>query len=219
MKKMRGIAFIGGEGPPASALKEIAGQADILVAADWGLVAAEDAGLTVDWVVGDMDSLGEELGRLDSYPQDRVLRYPPDKDHSDTELALALLRQQGCDEIWLAGGGGGRIDHLFAIRLLFEGDNPPDRWFTAKEEIHCVKEGKTLDMGFPPSSKDRPVSVFPLGAGPWQAESHGLKWPLDGLAWESSSGGLGLSNAAEQGAFQIRSIRGRFLLVMALKKV
>ena len=226
---MLGIAIIGGKGPPSKALKEIALRADVLVAADSGLIAAEEAGLTPDWIVGDMDSLKEasadDLARLDKYPQDRVLRYPEDKDHTDTELALSLLREQGCDEIWLLGGGSdgtrenNRIDHIFALRSLFERPSPPARWYTANEEIHCLEEGKTLTAIRTPGS---PVSVFPLyaglhpcGQGPgglWQAESTGLKWPLDGLVWKI--GDYGLSNVTLSNSFSIRSIKGRFLVIM-----
>ena len=211
---MLGIAIIGGEGPPPQALKKIACQAGILVAVDSGLIAAEEAGLKPDWIVGDMDSLAGEAGglaRLDKYPPDRVIRHPPDKDRTDTELALNLLRDKGYDEIWLAGGGGGRTDHIFAILALFERESPPDRWFTANEEIRCLNEGKTLNAELPPDSL---VSVFPLGSGPWQAESSGLKWPLNGLIWERGS--FGLSNVAVDGFFEIRSVQGRFLVCMSL---
>ena len=203
----------GGEGPGRETLREIAGQADMFAAADSGLAAAEDAGLSPNWVLGDMDSL-EDPGRLEKYPPERVLRYPPDKDFTDTELAVTLLREKGCDEIWLAGGGGGRIDHFFAIRSLFERKTPPDRWFTANEEISCLREGRTLDAALPAGSL---VSVFPLGAGPWEAKSAGLKWPLDGLSWDR--GGFGLSNVAAEGPFQIRSIQGRFMVIWALRYI
>jgi thiamine pyrophosphokinase len=224
---LRGIVVTGGEGPPSEALREIARGADLLAAADSGLAAAEEAGLNPDWVLGDMDSL-DDPARLGKYPAERVIRYPPEKDFTDTELALALLREKGCDEIWLAGGGGGRTDHLFAIFSLFERSQtvaqtvaatilaaegspppkPPDRWFTANEEIRCLREGRALDAALPPGSL---VSVFPLGAGPWAAESSGLKWPLDGLAWDR--GGFGLSNEVVEGAFRIRSVHGRFMVI------
>ena len=214
---MLGIAIIGGEGPPPELLKEIA-CAELIVAADSGLIAAEEAGLAPDWIVGDMDSLAsargaspDQLGRLEKYPPDRVLRYPVDKDHTDTELALFLLKEKGCDEIWIAGGGGGRTDHIFGIYALFERQDPPDRWFTRNEEIRCLKEGKTLTARLPPGSF---ISVFPLGAGPWEAESSGLKWPLDGLAWKR--GDIALSNVAIDGPFEIRSVRGRFLVFLVL---
>ena len=236
---MRGIVITGGEGPGPEALREIAGEADLLAAADSGLVAAEEAGLKPDWVLGDMDSLGEMVSRdsearLGKYPPERVIRYPPEKDYTDTELAIALLCEKGCDEIWIAGGGGGRTDHLFAIRSLFEREpsaetrqgrgsppapsaetrqgrgSPPDRWFTRNEEIRCLREGDALEAALPAGSL---VSVFPLGRGPWAAESRGLKWPLDGLGWERGSGGLGLSNVVVEGPFRVRSVQGRFMVI------
>ena len=210
---MLGIAFIGGEGPPPETIKEIARGADLLVAADCGLIACEGAGLAPDWIVGDMDSVAGEAGparppRLEKYPPERVIRYPCDKDHTDTELAINLLREKGCGEIWLSGGGGGRTDHLFALLSLFERENSPDRWYTANEEIRFLGEGRAINT----LSKSY-ISVFPLGSGPWEAKSRGLKWPLDGLAWER--GGFGLSNLAEDGHFELRSLRGRFMVIIS----
>ena len=207
---MRGIAFVGGEGPGPAALKKIVRGAELLVAADSGLMAMEEAGLKPHWIVGDMDSLDDQA-RLEKYPAAMVLRFPAEKDFTDTELALNLLKEKGCGEIWVAGGGGGRLDHLFAIRALFEREVSPDRWFPGCDEIRCLREGELLCAALPRGSL---VSVFPLGERPWQAESSGLKWPLRGLAWEK--GGLGLSNAALEGPFEIRPVRGRFLVIMPL---
>ena len=209
---MRGIAFIGGESPGPQVLKEIARGADLLVAADSGLIICEGAGLTPDWILGDMDSL--DLARLDKYPPERVLRYPADKDFTDTELALIHLREKGCDEVWIAGGGGGsRLDHVFAIRSLFEREDGPDKWFPGKDEICCVREGTVLSAELAPGSL---VSVFPLrsclGEEGWEAESSGLKWPLKGLAWKAGS--FGVSNVAMEGPVEIRSVRGRFMVFL-----
>jgi thiamine pyrophosphokinase len=213
---MRGIAFIGGEGPPPEYCRRLldpAGPAGprapvLIVAADSGLTAAEAAGLRPDWVLGDMDSLGD-LSRLDAYPPERVLRYPPDKDYTDTELALGLLRERGCDEFWLIGGGGGRLDHLLALFSLFERRPCPSRWISAGEDVYALESPGELGWDGPPDSL---VSVFPLGAGPWEAESAGLSWPLGGLSWER--GFFGLSNSTKSGSFRLRARRGRFLVVL-----
>jgi len=205
---LKGIAIIGGEGPKSGTLKKLAEQADLIVAADSGLVACEEAGIVPDWIVGDMDSLGDPR-RLEKYPAEKVIRHRSDKDLSDTELALSLLWDKGCGEIWLAGGGGGRTDHLLAICALFERERAPDRWFTSGEEIRCLKEGQTLSVSAAIGSI---VSIFPLGRGPWQAESSGLKWPLNGVAWES--GCFSLSNAAEKSPLELRSKKGNFLLIV-----
>jgi thiamine pyrophosphokinase len=225
---MRGIAFIGGEGPGPELSRRLpdmglppltrdppaegspAGAPVLIAAADSGLAAAEAAGLRPDWVLGDMDSL-EDLSRLDAYPRERVLRYAAEKDHTDTELALRLLREKGCGEIWLIGGGGGRLDHLLAIRSLFEREPCPSRWITAGEDVYCVNSPDETRWSGPPGSL---VSVFPLGAGPWELESAGLKWPLAGLPWDR--GFFGLSNVADTGSFRLRVRRGRFLVVLPL---
>jgi thiamine pyrophosphokinase len=207
---VRGIGFIGGEGPGAKLSAALAGDAGLIAAADSGLVAAEAAGFRPDWIVGDMDSL-DDLRRLDAYPPDRVIRHRPDKDDTDTELLLSLLWEKGCDEIWLVGGGGGRTDHLLAIQALFERDRSPDRWITAAEDIRQVREELTLTMA--PKSL---VSVFPLGTGPWEAESRGLQWSLAGLPWKR--GFFGISNVVVEGDFSIRALRGRFLVIMPFKK-
>jgi len=206
---LTGIAITGGEGPIGEALKKLAKQADLIIAADSGLIACEEAGIAPDWIVGDMDSLDDQK-RLEKYPPERVIRYPYDKDHSDTELALSLLWEKGCGEVWLAGGGGGRTDHLLAIRSLFERQKAPDRWFAGGEEIFRLTEGQTRLAS---AAIGGVVSVFPLGAGPWQAESAGLKWPLDGVAWES--GGFSLSNVAEKSPFELRSKKGEFMVIVS----
>ena len=123
---MRGLAIIGGEGPNPQQLKKIALGMDLIAAADSGLIAAEKAGIDPNWIIGDMDSLEEHTGDalkfLAGYPKDHVLTYPREKDYTDTELAINFLKEKGCKEITIAGGGGGRIDHLLAVYYLFEKD-------------------------------------------------------------------------------------------------
>jgi len=242
MGKRLGIAFAGGEGPEPAALRRLLagagclagaeGERPLLAAADSGLLLAEAAGLRPDWVVGDMDSLGGE-GRLLGYPPGRVVRHPADKDFSDTELALELLWREGCGEVWIAGGGGGRMAHVFAIRDLFERERFPSRWLTAREDIRCIDSGGAASggAGFGAAAgagfangaaaggsalalelgRGASVSVFPVGLGPWSAESRGLKWPLGEARWER--GLFGLSNEALGGPAEIRAGQGRFLIV------
>jgi thiamine pyrophosphokinase len=227
MVRILGLAFTGAEGPEGETVQKLLEEAErrserlIIAAADSGLEAAERAGVRPGWIVGDMDSLSDP-GRLDMYPQDRVLRYGEDKDYTDTELAFSLLLERGAEEIWLAGGGGGRADHLFAIRALFERECCPSRWITAGEDMFCLDEGQCLSRSLPPGSL---VSVFPLGEGPWRALSRNLKWPLDNLSW--NRGFFGVSNRAEalpaeDGAAHtvrigIHAEQGRFLAILPLE--
>jgi thiamine pyrophosphokinase len=205
-----GIIFTGGEGPPSKLIKQLLEEANspLLIAADSGLLAAENAGLLPDWVIGDMDSLND-ISRLAALPPERVIRTPRDKDYTDTELAFSHAVKQGCDEIWIIGGGGGRIDHLFGIRSLFERDIFPIRWVTDNADIRCIEAKSEICCCL---EKGAIVSVFPLGAGPWRAASSGLKWPLNGVSWDR--GFFGLSNIAVNGEFSIVAETGRFMIIL-----
>jgi len=210
-----GIIFTGGEGPQPETLKRLVGDhltGAFVVAADSGLAAAEDAGIKPGCVTGDMDSVND--ARLEAYPADCVIRHKPDKDYTDTELALRIVVEKGCDEIWIIGGGGGRVDHLFAIRSLFERDVFPCRWITDTADMYCIDADTRRNTLFRRVEKDAPVSVFPLGSGPWEVESGGLKWPLKGLPWDR--GFFGLSNVAPEGEFYIKTEKGRFLVILPL---
>jgi thiamine pyrophosphokinase len=214
MQNKLGIIFTGAEGPPPQRLKRLlegsAVEGALLVAADSGLILAEAAGLRPDWVVGDMDSLGSDT-RLDSYPPEKIVRHAVEKDFTDTELALALLWEKGCDEACIAGGGGGRIAHLLGIRDLFERERFPRRWITAAEDIYCIEGGATANLKLT-LKQGSVVSVFPLGGGPWKAASTGLKWPLDNVHWER--GLYGLSNVALAPEMNVSVKQGRFMIII-----
>jgi len=216
MNKKLGIVFTGGEGPEPQTLRGLLGDlADgraLIVAADSGLALAQAAGIKPDWIVGDMDSL-DNGERLNHYPKERVICYPVDKDYTDTEIALSLLWEKTCKDAWIVGGGGGRLDHLFGIRDLFERERYPSRWITANEDIYCVdggdEENGCLKLAV---TQGKLVSVFPLGGGPWKAQSKGLKWELDGVHWER--GLFGLSNVATSDEIEINVKQGRFMVIL-----
>ena len=201
-----GIAFIGGKAPPPFVCKEIAKSADIIVAADSGLISAERAGVSPHWIVGDMDSL-DTLKRLEAYPKERILVYAKDKDYTDTELALGLLWEKGCTWTALVGGGGGRTDHILALHSLFERTPCANRWITNQEDMYALGCGQTLQLEPQIGSI---VSVFPLGEAPWRIKSSGLKWPLDALRWDK--GFFSISNIALS-TLSLESIEGRFLII------
>jgi thiamine pyrophosphokinase len=205
-----GVAFIGSLAPPPVLCKGLCTNAGLVVAADAGLVTAEKAGVRPDWIVGDMDSLPDP-SRLDRYPPERVRRFPRDKDLLDTEIALNLLWDEGYEDIVLIGGGGGRLDHLLALRALFDRPRCPRRWVTDAEDIHAVEEPEVLELFLPVNTV---VSVLPAANGPWKASSAGLKWPLDRV--RIADGWVGVSNVACEKRVLFRAECGRFLVMHPL---
>jgi thiamine pyrophosphokinase len=89
-----------------------------VIAADSGLHHAQDGGWPVDLVIGDLDSVDpERLARAQAAGA-RLERHPAAKAATDLELALDTARDRGVQRIVVAGGHGGRTDHLLANVLL-----------------------------------------------------------------------------------------------------
>lgn len=208
---VNGVLFVGGAGPDPAAVADDIAEADVVAAADQGLARAIAMGIEPDFVLGDFDSL-DDTTLLDRFPPDRVLRFPTDKDETDAEIGLRLLAARGCDRVTLAGGGGGRLDHLLAIAALFDRDRPPRRWVTDAEDVLLV-EGEAYFDGWRGST----VSVFPLGDGASGLYSEGLRWPLEGLAF--ARGWAGISNVADDDRVLVGVGRGRLLVVRSLREI
>jgi thiamine pyrophosphokinase len=206
----RALLLIGGAGPSREALLACAREADLIVAADAGLKAAIEAGLAPDLVVGDMDSLPDR-SLLERVPADRIHVFPTDKDETDTEIGLRMAREQGCTHITVAGGGGGRLDHLLGIAALFERPEPPRRWLTDAEDTLFVDGAVEFEARIGGT-----ISVFPMGAIASRMLSEGLAWPLDGLTFQR--GYAGISNRASATRVRIEVGIGALLVVRLVRE-
>lgn len=91
----------------------------LVIAADGGARVAQEFGVPIHVVIGDMDSLEpDELAALAAGGAE-VRRYPPEKNETDLELALLWAAEQGADWIRIFGAMGGRLDQTLAnIYLL-----------------------------------------------------------------------------------------------------
>jgi thiamine pyrophosphokinase len=206
---MEALLVTGGEAPALARLEKRLPGFGLVCAADSGLDTLIGWGRDPDIIVGDMDSMADP-GRLSLFPRARIIRASRDKDLTDTEMGLEALAEAGAGRIVLAGGGGGRLDHLLAIRALFEREAPrPAEWHTAHEAVFLVPSGEARDLE---AERGALVSVFPLAEGASGMASRGLKWPLAGLSW--GPGGCGVSNVAAEGRFEVAAGRGDLLVVV-----
>ena len=93
---------------------------DKIIAVDAGLEAVKALGLEPDMVVGDFDTV--KPGILQYYRQKEHIiwdTHQPEKDETDTELALLKAQAMGCTHIVILGATGGRMDHMLGnIHLL-----------------------------------------------------------------------------------------------------
>jgi thiamine pyrophosphokinase len=91
----------------------------MIIAADHGLLAADRLKLTLDYIVGDFDSVPEQV--LAGYRETStpIKTFPTEKDKTDTQIAIELALMHNPSELHLIGATGSRLDHTLAnLHLL-----------------------------------------------------------------------------------------------------
>ncbi len=90
----------------------------LYIAADGGYMQMKGQGISPDILLGDFDSMPEATGGLNPVSElfgAEVIRFPVEKDDTDTLIAVKEAIGRGCDEITLYGClGGERFDHSIA---------------------------------------------------------------------------------------------------------
>ena len=81
----------------------------LIICADAGYLYAKKLGIKTDIIVGDFDTLGYIPKDVD-----KVIRHIPEKDDTDTMLAIKTALDNDCKYIEIYGALGGRLDHTFA---------------------------------------------------------------------------------------------------------
>ncbi|WP_081941724.1 thiamine diphosphokinase [Spirochaeta lutea] len=200
---------IGGEAPTNPVLQRILHGCSFLIAADSGFDTVLDAGLEPDLVIGDMDSLvhRESLRKMDP---DRVIKYPKEKDFSDTELAIQFALERGATELLILGGGGGRLDHTLSIIHIVSRLSVPVFWITKYDELFMLFPGQTSLA----KMKDRRVSFTPLGQTHTVCNSQGLAWDLKDVIWQEMP--MSLSNVGIQETVTVTVQEGSLLCIVEL---
>jgi thiamine pyrophosphokinase len=169
----RVIVFAGGDPPPRSVLEVIA-SADYVIAADSGLDHALRLGVTVDLLVGDLDSVslaGVAQAR-------RIQQHPADKDATDLAIALEAAVGLGPETVVVVGGHGGRIDHLLANAALLAAPEHAALdlvWLAGTARVYAIHHRREL-TGQPGDL----LTLLPYGGPATGVSTSGLRWRLHG---------------------------------------
>lgn len=148
----------------------------LIIAADGGARVAAHFGLSIDAVIGDMDSLSEaEIATLAAEAE--ILRYPEAKNETDLELALTYAVERGARWIRILGGVGDRLDqtlsnvYLMALPILQGCDV---RMVAGKQETWLIGAGTHEIEG----TAGDTVSLIPLTGTVRGVQTDGLHYPL-----------------------------------------
>lgn len=78
--------------------------------------------ITPNLLVGDFDSIDSDIFSFYKNKGVEILKFPPEKDYTDSQLALYELIERGYEEIHIYGSFGSRIDHTLGnIGLIYDG--------------------------------------------------------------------------------------------------
>ncbi len=204
---MNGICYIVGAGE-LFGLPFRPGAEDLVVAADAGFAALEEAGIRADLAVGDFDTLRYTPDRPD------VVKLPAEKDVTDMWAAVEEGVRAGYERFHIYGGTGGRIAHTIAnLQLVahLARDGKRAYLFGKDTVITAVTDGS---IAFPADAGGY-ISVFAHGGAARGVTIRGLKYELTD-ATLSPDVPLGVSNEFTGAESEIRVESGTVLIAFPI---
>jgi len=180
---------------------------DVVLCADGGWHHAAALGVRPDLLLGDMDSISD-------LPQDIPMRrLPPEKDDTDTMLAIREGLARGCDDFLLLGALGGRLDHTFA--------NLQALCFAAAEgaTAEAQGQGQTARLLLPghhriPRKEGVYLSLFALSDRVEGITLRGVKYKVENFTL-SRSLPMGVSNEFAAAEAEISFAAGQMLMILS----
>lgn len=185
----------------------------VVYAVDGGLTVADAAGVLPDYLVGDFDTADATL--VERYETRCVtLRHQPEKDATDTELAIDDALMRGAEEVLLLGATGSRLDHTLAnmhmlYKVLLQGKKA---WILNENNrisLHREAFRRKKDELF-----GTYVSFLPFFGDVTGVRLSGVKYPLEG-ATLTAGNSLGISNECVEDSIEVTFLSGCLLMIEA----
>jgi thiamine pyrophosphokinase len=165
--------------------------ASVTIACDSGIKLFRRFNMAPSYLIGDMDSAEEKDVEWAKSMGVKVLKFPPEKNELDTELALIMARGLQENKAVLSGVLGSRIDQSMAGIYLLAAYNDLDSEISEEYiNIGTVKKRKVFN-----ALKDETWTVLPLGGQVNGLNLLGYKYELTNKhlnPWDT----LGVSNQA-----------------------
>lgn len=175
------LMVLGGRTPDAGWLKRLNFYAE-LWCADRGVEVCRDAGLAPQRLIGDMDSASAVAWDWAAGQGAVVSKFEKDKDLTDFQLSLELLRKESTGRpkgVFLTGAFGGRFDHLWSVALSFlywDEAILPIGMADEREALFLLRGGQGAEVHFTESPGALSLIPFEDSGG---VSLTGTKWELN----------------------------------------
>lgn len=125
---MRIVIVSGGTPPSKERLLEYLKEDDFIIGADSGCNILKTYNILPNLMLGDFDSANLESVEYFKNKGVECLKYPPEKNYTDTHLAYEIGKERGGKEFLIFGATGTRMDHTLGnvglmLIALKEGNN------------------------------------------------------------------------------------------------
>lgn len=161
---------------------------DLIIAADAGYHHLERIGIVPDILLGDFDTIG-------TLPEhENIIFFPPEKDYTDTELAIIEGINQGYSKFIICGAlGGKRLEHTIANLSLASSYSQKGYDITLTDGNYNAKALTDGTFTFS-GSESGYISVFALSGKAEGVTEKNLKYSLENATLDSSNPTLCVSN-------------------------
>lgn len=176
LQSMTGLIVCNGRIRDYGFYKPFFDKAGLVICADGGAAHLQKFGVLPHVLLGDFDSISFEDMEYYKSSEVEILKFPVEKDMTDTELAVEMAAQRGCKEIILIGALGTRMDHSISnVFLLKKMLDMGVEGVIADEynEIRLIDKSIELKR-----DGDRKVTLLPLSGSVSGVTTKGLYYPL-----------------------------------------
>ena len=174
---MKVIIVTGGNKPSKKLLNSYIKSGDLIIGADKGSEYLYDYEIIPNIILGDFDSISEEKLKKIEEKQVEIIKFPPEKDYTDTEIAIMEAMKRGADTIYLFGGLGTRADHsLGNIGLLLTTKNKGARLLIVDDHNKMYLADKNMSLN---GSQGEIISFHALSDVVKGFEIRGAKYNLN----------------------------------------
>ena len=207
---MTGLIICSGSIMDYAYIRKYFEKADFIIGVDGGAQHLRRLGTIPHVLVGDLDSIAKSDFNSLMEAGVEVIKFPAQKDATDTELAVQLAMERGCDEVILLGATGTRLDHtmanVFLLRMLLE---KGIKGIIADEhnEIEMINNNISLVR-----EDDIKISLVPVGGKVTGVTTEGLYYPLKDATLEFGST-WGISNEFSEDMAGVTIKEGLLLVI------